>query len=121
MNQTPPDISPIPLVVTRAYKWTCVLVLIALIFFGFKKIVVRPKFIPTFEINMMQNGTNYRQFAISSNDPEDCMRICLDEDECQAWNYSKPGVTGPNGYCWLKHDALPGIYEVNFISGVARE
>ena len=121
MNQSPLDIFSLPLFFTKTYKWACILIFIALIFIGFKKILIRPRFIPTYEINMMQNGTNYRQFALNSSDPEDCKRICLKEDECQAWNYSKPGITGPSGYCWLKHEALPGIYDVNFISGIARE
>ena len=83
---------------------------------------MRPPFSPTFEVNTTQTGNNYRQFILSASiHPEECMRSCLSEDECRAWNYTKPGINGPDGYCWLKHEAKIGLYDEHAISGIARQ
>jgi hypothetical protein len=106
----------------KIFKVSSVLALILLGIIGFKVVFLKPAFAPTFENNMRQTGDNYRQFVLSASlHPEECMRICLNEDECQAWNYTKPGVNGPDGYCWLKHESKMGIYDEQSISGIARK
>ncbi len=75
----------------------------------------------TYEIERVQTGDTYRSFPL--NDPlapRKCMQICLNEDECRAWNYVKIETSGSPGICQLKHEVKDPRYDINAISGIAR-
>jgi hypothetical protein len=80
------------------------------------------KFIPTYEVNRVQKGDTYRQFSMDiSASPKECMKKCLAEDECMAWNYIIPDINGANGLCQLKHESTIPLIDLKAISGIARK
>jgi ribosomal protein L40E len=68
------------------------------------------------------NHPDYRHFNPSSSDPQLCYAACLNEQQegCQAFTYTKPGVLGPQAVCWLKKTVPPPNTDPYSISGVVK-
>ena len=70
----------------------------------------QPKVAPeqgsTFEPDIDRPGIDYKSFDLPAAEPGLCQRACLDEGNCRAWTYVKPGVQGTGARCWLKN-AVP--------------
>jgi hypothetical protein len=48
-------------------------------------------------------GSDYRNFAMSSDDWSVCQNACKADRQCLAWTAVRPGIQGPNARCWLKN------------------
>jgi hypothetical protein len=71
-----------------------------------------------FEYDTDRPGSDYRSFDLTGPDPRLCAAQCMQEAECAAWTYVKPGVQGPSPRCWLK-DRVPQAVAAEFaVSGV---
>ncbi len=53
-----------------------------------------------FEADTDRAGADYRSF--NSSQPRVCMDACMDESQCRAWTWVKPGIQAASGVCWLK-------------------
>jgi PAN domain len=59
------------------------------------------------ESNIDRMGSDYRNFDLSTADPNLCQASCGQDPTCQAWTYVKPNtIQGPRPRCWLKK-AIP--------------
>ncbi len=109
----------------KILKCLCIVVSSALLIFVIDKVstyLKKSNFVPTYDINRVQKGDTYRQFNLEfSLSPKECMRICLAEDECMAWNYIIPDSSGADGLCQLKHESTKPLIDLKAISGIARE
>jgi hypothetical protein len=63
-------------------------------------------------------GRDYRDFA--ANDMQQCRAACRGDNECMAWTWVRPGVYGPEGYCWLKESVPTQRQSECCISGIER-
>ncbi len=70
------------------------------------------------EHNTNRNGSDYRNFPLNEPDYKFCMKACLNDRECKAWTYVKPGVQGRKAHCWLKNAVPRPQRDTNCISGV---
>lgn len=114
-----------PRFVFKIFKYSCVIAFFALLFFALLNALGFPRksaFIPTYEVNRVQKGDTYKQFPLNFFiSPRECMRICLSEDECMAWNYIIPESEGASGLCQLKHESTLPLIDLKAVSGIARE
>ncbi len=53
------------------------------------------------EYGVDRPGKDYKNFNIA-NDPLICKKHCLNEANCRAWTFVRPGHQGPSARCWLK-------------------
>ena len=78
----------------------------------------------TTAISMEQNtdrpGMNYKNYALSSADPQICANDCANDPSCKAFTYVKPGVRGSNSVpeCWLKNGVPNPVSGECCVSGV---
>lgn len=56
----------------------------------------------TGEVDTDRQGSDYKNFDLSTADPALCETSCSGDAQCKAWTYAKPGIQGPNARCWLK-------------------
>lgn len=63
-------------------------------------------------------GMDYKDFDLSSPDPNLCRSACLSESGCLAYTYVKPGIQGASAHCWLKSGVPPAQADTCCISGV---
>ncbi|MEA2045212.1 MAG: PAN domain-containing protein [Euryarchaeota archaeon] len=70
------------------------------------------------ENNVDRPGMDYRNFDLSSPDPQLCEQECANDPKCKAFTYVKPGYQGPNARCWLKTGVPDPIPAACCISGV---
>jgi hypothetical protein len=70
------------------------------------------------ELNIDRMGMDYRNFDLPEANPELCWDACLEDPDCAACTYVKPGVQGPNARCWLKHGVPEPVTNDCCISGV---
>jgi hypothetical protein len=63
-------------------------------------------------------GMDYKDFDLSSPDPNLCRSACLSESGCLAYTYVKPGIQGASAHCWLKTGVPPAVPDACCISGV---
>lgn len=52
-------------------------------------------------------GSDFRNFALQNANPGLCRSACVNDRQCRAWTYVKPGHQGPQARCWLKTGAPP--------------
>lgn len=69
------------------------------------------------EIDTDRPGIDYRRFSVPAADPAICENTCLDDPQCQAWTYVRPGVQGESAFCWLKSDVPTPRFDQCCISG----
>ena len=50
---------------------------------------------PNFEYGVDRRGGDYRSFDLQFDAPGLCAGQCVQEGQCRAWTYVKPGVQGP--------------------------
>ncbi len=72
------------------------------------------------EENTDRPGMNYRNYVLSSSDPQICANDCANDPTCKAFTYVKPGVRGPNSApeCWLKNGVPNPVSGECCVSGV---
>jgi hypothetical protein len=64
-------------------------------------------------------GNNYKNFDLKPDETcQTCIDKCLEDPNCKAYTYVKPGVQGPNARCYLKSAAPNTISNSNCISGI---
>lgn len=64
-------------------------------------------------------GNNYKSFDLEPGETcQTCIDACLNDPNCIAYTYTKPGFQAPNGRCYLKSAASKPINDANCISGV---
>jgi PAN domain-containing protein len=56
----------------------------------------------TVEKNTDRPGGDYRTFALTRPQANDCRMACLADTQCRAYTYVNPGIQGPQARCWLK-------------------
>ena len=70
------------------------------------------------EYGIDRKGMDYTSFDLPNADPELCMQACLDDANCVAFTYVKPGEQGESARCWLKSGVPEPIVDDCCISGV---
>lgn len=70
------------------------------------------------EENTDLQGMDYKNFDLSSPDPNLCAQECYNDSQCKAFTYVKPGCQGPNARCWLKNGVPAATSNECAISGV---
>ncbi len=73
---------------------------------------------PNMEVDTDRPGSDYKDFALSSADPQLCLNACAGEGVCKAWTYTKPGIQGTKAHCWLKNAVPPPVNNTCCVSGV---
>ena len=63
-------------------------------------------------------GMDYHNFDLSEPQPELCREACMQEIQCKAFTYVKPGVQGPGARCWLKSGVPASVNSPCCVSGV---
>jgi uncharacterized protein (TIGR02145 family) len=64
-------------------------------------------------------GGDYKSFELKRGETwRDCNDACLNDPNCKAYTYVKPGVQGQNAVCWLKSTVSDPVVDPNCISGV---
>jgi len=70
-----------------------------------------------FEIN--RQGSDYKSFSLPEARPELCRDECLEDPNCKAFTYVKPGYQLPDkAVCWLKDSVPPPTSHAFCVSGV---
>ncbi len=54
------------------------------------------------ENNIDRPGMDYKDFDLSSPNPNLCEKACADDPNCKAFTYVRPGYQGQSARCWLK-------------------
>ena len=72
------------------------------------------------EYNTVRPGMDYRNFDLPTADHMICRDICMNDPNCRAWTYVRPGIQGPNARCWLKNNVPPQNNNPCCISGIVR-
>ena len=52
-------------------------------------------------------GSDYKGFPLDAADPQQCRAACEQDDACRAYTFVKPGLKGPQAFCFLKSAAVP--------------
>ncbi|MDD4162744.1 MAG: PAN domain-containing protein [Methanothrix sp.] len=60
------------------------------------------------ENNVDRPGMDYKDFDLSSANPNLCEKACADDPNCKAFTYVRPGYQGAMARCWLK-SGVPDI------------
>ena len=63
-------------------------------------------------------GSDYQNFDIETSNPCECARRCVNDSECRAFTYVRPGVQGTNAKCWLKNSIPEPQHSSIGVSGV---
>jgi hypothetical protein len=74
----------------------------------------------TFEINVDRPGLDYANFDLPQAQARDCQQACLNERQCSAWTYVRPGYQGPAARCWLKYNIPQSVPSDCCVSGVVQ-
>ena len=61
-------------------------------------------------------GMDYRH--IKTGIWEDCPKACSSDDKCKSWTWVKPGIKGPEGFCFLKNGVPEKSQNECCISGI---
>ena len=73
-----------------------------------------------FEGDTDRAGSDYRSFDLQEPRPELCRDTCVNEGQCRAFTYVKPGVQGAWPRCWLKSAVPNPTPNGCCVSGVVR-
>ena len=73
---------------------------------------------PGLEYGMNRAGADYRDFALDSTDPADCLAACKADTSCRAFTWVKPGANGDKAHCWLKSSAPDATADDRCVSGL---
>jgi hypothetical protein len=63
-------------------------------------------------------GMDYKNFDLPVADPRFCEQSCLDDPQCMAYTYVKPGIQGAKARCWLKHGVPQAKISSCCVSGI---
>lgn len=89
-------------------------------FQDFLRVSSGPALRPGMEQNTDRPGGDFRQFALSSPNPEACQNACNSDRRCRAWTYVRPGVQGSQAVCWLKQVIPNPVPNTCCVSGAVR-
>ena len=65
-------------------------------------------------------GEDYVGYNMANLQPDFCQQSCIDDRQCRAWTYVRPGTQGPQARCFLKKQ-VPALTQANCcVSGVVR-
>ena len=70
--------------------------------------------------NADRAGPDYVNFPVTNLQAEFCQQSCIDDAQCRAFVYVRPGVQGPQARCWLKKQAPPVSQAECCVSGAVR-
>lgn len=73
----------------------------------------------SFQLFSNYPGNDYRDFVLSTADPQICRSACVSDSRCEYWTYVRPNHgQGPKAHCWLKDDhTLTPVQDSCCISG----
>ncbi|TDH39148.1 VWA domain-containing protein [Pseudohoeflea suaedae] len=66
-------------------------------------------------------GSDLDSLDLAEPDPALCRTACLDNAQCVAWTFVKPGIQADNARCWLKRPAPEKVENNCCVSGVMSE
>ncbi len=69
------------------------------------------------EVDVDRPGADYNNYELPGNDPKACEDACLNDRQCRAWTYVRPGFQGANAHCWLKSAQPPARPQSCCVSG----
>jgi hypothetical protein len=72
------------------------------------------------EVDVDLRGSDYRDFEMRDNNPNQCRDACQNDSRCRAFTYLRPSYRGPNAHCFLKDSVPQGTADSCCISGVLR-
>ena len=74
----------------------------------------------TLEYDTDRPGMDYKNFDLPSPDANGCQNACINDPNCKAFTYVKPGIQGSNARCWLK-TGVPALKQSTCcISGIKK-
>jgi hypothetical protein len=83
-------------------------------------ITPQPSAAQPLEPNVDRPGMDYQNFDLTDARPELCRQKYVNDLNCNAYTYVKPGIQGPSARCWLKWGAPTQVQSQCCISGLAR-
>ena len=99
----------------RDRLWPLALTLLALPLLAAEKQSAK---IPGLEYDTNRYGGDYRDFAIASGNPGECLDACKADEGCRSFTFVKAGAQGAQAHCWLKSTVPTPSADGNCISGV---
>ena len=63
-------------------------------------------------------GSDFDSFDLAEADPALCQKACVDNAQCVAWTFVKPGIQADSARCWLKRPAPEKVENDCCVSGV---
>lgn len=72
------------------------------------------------EYGVDRPGSDYKNFNLQRDDPNQCQSACMGETACRAWTFVRPGHQGPTARCWLKNRVPASTDAPCCVSGVKR-
>ncbi|MHC5671840.1 PAN domain-containing protein [Nostoc sp.] len=76
-----------------------------------------PRYVVTAEFGRNRGGSDYTSFA-TDGFASICQQSCINDSNCSAYTYVRPGVQGSNAVCWLKNAAPASTPDSGCVSGV---
>ncbi len=84
-------------------------------------VIITQRSAVSMEINTDRQGSDYKNFDLSSADPKICRNACAKDSQCKAWTYVNPGYQKQGiARCWLKNDVPSPTENTCCVSGVIR-
>ena len=75
---------------------------------------------PYLEQGVARWGADFRRFAVSSGNPNECAQACNADGNCRAWTFVKAGIEGPQAQCRLKSAVPYAASDPCCVSGISR-
>ena len=70
------------------------------------------------EYGLDRPGMDYKNFDLTSSDPDLCRFACENDPVCKAFTFVRPGFQGPNPRCWLKNNVPAPVQHEGCVSWV---
>lgn len=74
----------------------------------------------TLEYDTDRPGMDYKNFDLPSPDQNRCQNACINDPNCKAFTYVKPGIQGAKARCWLKTGVPAPRQSTCCISGIKK-
>ncbi|MEH2326614.1 MAG: PAN domain-containing protein [Nostoc sp.] len=76
-----------------------------------------PRYVVTAEFGRNRGGSDYTSFPTSAF-ASICQQSCINDNNCSAYTYVRPGVQGASAVCYLKSVAPASTPDSGCVSGV---